>query len=165
MNKNYYDVIHTKYNNQYITYAIRKSEMATPSQAEQGSGGPTPSSTASACITELMKLIGLPDSTFDKTGELTLAFDSLTVTFISHGAHSISAVSYVGELAKKGDARKMLELNFIPGISRFAIEPNSSRVVSVHDWDTSKISPSEFIKGVEAFVNRAESGQKTLATK
>ena len=165
MNKNHYDVIHTKYNNQYSTYAIRKLEMATPSQAEQESGGPTPSSTASACMTELMKLIGLPDSTFDKTGEMTLAFDSLTVTFISHGAHSISAVSYVGELAKKGDARKLLELNFIPGISRFAIEPNSSRVVSVHDWDTSKISPSEFIKGVEAFVNRVESGQKTLATK
>ena len=67
--------------------------------------------------------IGLPDSTFDKTGELTLAFDSLTVTFISHGAHSISAVSYVGELAKKGDARKFLELNFIPGVGADFVPP------------------------------------------
>ena len=55
MNKNHYDVIHTKYKNQYSTYAIRKSEMATHLQAEQGSGGPMPSSTASACMTELMR--------------------------------------------------------------------------------------------------------------
>ena len=134
------------------------------SQAEQASGGPPPLSTPSACMEELMRLIGLPDSTFDKTGQLSLSFDTVTLSFVRHGTH-ISAVSFVGELAKKGDARKLLEMNFLPGVSRFAIEPNSSRVVAVHDWDTSKISPKEFIEGVEAFVNRAESGQKYLATK
>ena len=41
------------------------------------------------------------------------------------------------------------------------MEPNSDTwVVSVHDWNTSKISPEEFYTGVEEFVNRTEKGQK-----
>ena len=118
-------------------------------------------------LTALGNKIGLSGIMFDETGTTSLQFDSMVMTFVSHEPLSphISAVCYVGELGKKENMRKLLALNFLPGVCRFAIEPNSTRVVSVHVWNTSKISPEEFCTGVEAFLNRTEQGQQLLTTK
>ena len=147
--------------------------MATPTKVEQGdSASPKTERPAPAQsiphVAELCKRIGLPNSTrtFAEIGRLTLQFDSMIINFVSHVPHSISATCYVGELGKNENVKKLLELNFLPGVSRFAMEPNSdTRVVSVHDWNTSQISPEEFYTGVEEFVNRTEKGQKLLLSK
>ena len=143
--------------------------MAAPSLVGQGSGGPTgpaiPGGSSQRLMTELCNKTGLFGSKFDAEGQITLQFDTMQLTFIAHGSDSISVICYVGEIGKNENMIKLMQLNFLPGAGRFAVEPNSTRAVAVHCWDTKKIAPDEFCNGVEAFLNRAEKGQKLLASK
>ena len=142
-------------NTEGLTYGVVKTEKTGPARS-------------SPHLTELGNKIGLSGiNMFDETGMISLQFESMAMTFVSHEPLSlhISAVCYVGELGKKENMRKLLALNFLPGVCRFAIEPNSTRVVSVHVWNTSKISCEEFCTGVEAFLNRTEQGQQLLTTR
>ena len=131
--------------------------MAAPSSAG-------PRSTPQSCVEHLCSKIGLSSDEFSASNKLTLQFDSIRVTFSSHDIHSISAVCYVGEVKGIENVKKLLELNFIPDVLRFAIEPNSSKAVAVHHWDTTKLSPEEFYNDAGKFVDRAEIGQKLLSS-
>jgi hypothetical protein len=50
------------------------------------------------------------------------------------------------------------------GGARFAIEPNSNRVVAVGRWDAQKTDVNAFSAQLESYVNSIDGMQKTMAS-
>jgi hypothetical protein len=120
-------------------------------------------------LKELGKHIGLEQLELDEEGQCTLAFDEeIVVTFVADPDGGLNAVSFVGELPDSGAeafVRGLLEENFLPsnhGGARFAIEPNSNRVVMVGRWDAQKTDMGLFSAQLEAFVNSIDAMQKAM---
>jgi hypothetical protein len=121
-------------------------------------------------LKELGRHIGLDQLELDDEGQCTLAFDEdIVVTFVADPEGGLNAVSFVGELPDSGAesfAKKLLAENFLPsnhGGARFAIEPNSNRVVAVGRWDAQKTDVNSFSAQLEAYVNSIDLMQKTMA--
>ena len=121
-------------------------------------------------LKELGRHIGLEQLELDDEGQCTLAFDEdIVVTFVGDPEGGLNAVSFVGELPDSGAetfVKSLLAENFLPsnhGGARFAIEPNSNRVVAVGRWDAQKTDVIAFSTQLEAFVNSIDGMQKTMA--
>jgi len=121
-------------------------------------------------LKELGKHIGLDQLELDDEGQCTLAFDEdIVITFVADPDGGLNAVSFVGELPESGAesfVKGLLEENFLPsnhGGARFAIEPNSNRVVMVGRWDAQKTDIGLLSSQLEACVNTIDAMQKTMA--
>jgi len=121
-------------------------------------------------LKELGRHIGLDQLELDDEGQCTLAFDEdIVVTFVADPDGGLNAVSFVGELPESGAesfVKELLAENFLPsnhGGARFAIEPNSNRVVVVRRWDAQKTDVNQFSSHLEACVNTIDAMQKTMA--
>ena len=121
-------------------------------------------------LKELGRHIGLDQLELDEEGQCTLAFDEdIVVTFVADPDGGLNAVSFVGELPESGAeafVKELLAENFLPsnhGGARFAIEPNSNRVVMVRRWDAQTTDVNQFSTHLEAFVNTIDAMQKTMA--
>jgi hypothetical protein len=121
-------------------------------------------------LKELGRHIGLEQLELDDEGQCTLAFDEdIVVTFVADPDGGLNAVSFVGELPDSGAesfVKSLLAENFLPsnhGGSRFALEPNSNRVVAVGRWDAQKTDVNAFSAQLEGYVNSIDAMQKTMA--
>jgi hypothetical protein len=121
-------------------------------------------------LKELGRHIGLEQLALDEEGQCTLAFDEdIVVTFVADPDGGLNAVSFVGELPESGAepfVKGLLEENFLQsnhGGARFAIEPNSSRVVMVGRWDAQKTDIGLLSSQLEACVNTIDAMQKTMS--
>lgn len=121
-------------------------------------------------LKELGKHIGLEQLELDEDGQCTLAFDEeIVVTFVADPDGGLNAVSFVGELPESGAesfVKALLEENFLPsnhGGGRFAMEPNSNRVVMVGRWDAQKTDLGFLSAQLESFVNSIDAMQKAMA--
>lgn len=122
-------------------------------------------------LKELGRHIGLEQLELDDEGQCTLAFDEdIVVTFVGDPDGGLNAVSFVGELPDSGAesfVKSLLAENFLPsnhGGARFAIEPNSNRVVAVGRWDAQKTDVISFSAQLEAYVNSIDGMQKTMTS-
>ena len=122
-------------------------------------------------LKELGRHIGLEQLELDDEGQCTLAFDEdIVVTFVADPDGGLNAVSFVGELPDSGAesfVKSLLAENFLPsnhGGARFAIEPNSNRVVAVGRWDAQKTDVNAFSAQLESYVNSIDGMQKTMAS-
>ena len=121
-------------------------------------------------LKEFGRHIGLEQLTLDEEGQCTLAFDEdIVMTFVADPEGGLNAVSFVGELPASGAEqflKSILQENFLPsnhGGARFAVEPNSNRVVMVGRWDAQKTDINSFSAQLEACVNSIDTMQKTMA--
>jgi hypothetical protein len=121
-------------------------------------------------LKELGRHIGLDQMELDEDGQCTLAFDEeIVVTVVADPDGGLNAVSFVGEVPEAGGKSLMaalLEENFLPsnhGGARFALEPNSNRIVLVNRWDAQKTDLSLFSNQLESYVNSIDAMQKALA--
>jgi hypothetical protein len=121
-------------------------------------------------LKEFGRHIGLEQLALDDDGQCTLAFDEdIVLTFVADPDGGLNAVSFVGELPASGAeqfVKSVLQENFLPsnhGGARFAVEPNSNRVVMVGRWDAQKTDVSAFSAQLEACVNSIDAMQKTMA--
>jgi hypothetical protein len=122
-------------------------------------------------LKELGRHIGLEQMELDEDGQCTLAFDEeIVVTFVADPDGGLNAVSFVGEIPESGGmslVTALLEENFLPsnhGGARFALEPNSNRIVLVTRWDAQKTDLSLFSNQLESYVNSIDAMQKALAS-
>ena len=112
-----------------------------------------------------MQSIGLGGLKINNEGYVTLEFDkTMAVTFVCQGSDSIAAVCKVGNIGNKEDdyLKNLLKLNFTPtdhGGGRYALEPESDKLVMVNVWNVTKMSVEEFSKFLEDFLNSIEKGQ------
>jgi hypothetical protein len=124
---------------------------------------------ANNLLKEFGRNIGLDQLELDEEGQCTLAFDDdIVVTFVVDSENGLNIVSYIGELPETGAeyfVKALLEENFLPsnhGGTRFAIEPNSNRVVMVGRWDAEKTDISLLTSQLESCVNTIDAMQKTM---
>lgn len=120
-------------------------------------------------LKEFGRHIGLEQLTLDDDGQCTLAFDEdIVMTFVADPEGGLNAVSFVGELPESGAeefVKGLLQENFLPsnhGGARFALEPNSNRLVMVGRWDAQKTDINFFSTQLEACVNSIDAMQKTM---
>jgi hypothetical protein len=114
--------------------------------------------------------IGLDGLGLNDEGHCSLAFDeSIVVTFVADPDEGLNAVSFIGTVPNNDTSARMLsailESNFLPsnnGGARFALEPNSDRLVLVHRWDAMHIDLNGFTSQLEAYVNAVDAAQKMI---
>jgi hypothetical protein len=83
--------------------------------------------------------------------------DKLVVTFLGDETDNVTALCFIAESHNRVEVlRKVLEQNFLSeahGGGRFALEPNSDRVILTRNWDAIKTTVAQFSDELEAFVN------------
>jgi hypothetical protein len=114
-------------------------------------------STSNNLIKEFCQSIGMEPLGFDENKQRSLSFDEkVVVTFLQDNDESITALVFIGDLGNPENMRRLLEQNFLAeahGGGRFALEPNSDRVILTKQWDAVKTSIPEFSDQLEQLVN------------
>lgn len=118
-------------------------------------------------IKEFCQSIGMEGLGMDENNQRSLCFDDkIVVTFIGDDTDFVTALSFIDEVKSPDDMRKLLEQNFLAeahGGARFALEPNTDRVIMARQWNAVKTTVPEFSDELEAYVNSAMQAQKFFA--
>lgn len=114
-------------------------------------------------IKEFCQSIGMDPMGLDENKQRSLCFDEkVVVTFLGDNGDYITAICFIANLGKPENMRKLLEQNFLceaHGGARFALEPESERVIMTRQWDAVKTDVPTFSNELEAFVNSAMQAQ------
>lgn len=115
-------------------------------------------------IKEFCQSIGMEGLGLDENKQRSLCFDDkIVITFIGDDNDCITGLTYIHEAKTPADLRKLLEQNFLAeahGGARFALEPNTERIIMSRVWNAVKTSVPEFSNDLEAMVNSALQAQK-----
>lgn len=121
---------------------------------------------ANNLVMEFCKSIGMEPLGLDQDNQRSLAFDDkLIVSFIGEKNDGLVGMAYIGDVKKDADCRVFLEQNFMPdahGGGRFALEPESNRVVLTNIWNAARIDVTKFSSELEQFINSGMRAQEFL---
>ncbi len=121
---------------------------------------------ANNLVKDFCKSIGMDPLGLDEENQRSLAFDDkLIVTFIGEEDNNLVALCYIGDIKKEADARVFMEQNFLAhahGTGRFALEPNSDRIVLTSKWRADRIDVPQFSAELEKFIHSGLRAQEFL---